>query len=149
MARRAAHESASSSAARLFDVHADDKVAVAKIEGHAKTDQERDRWLEDGEEARIREILAGAAVPRAFQIDEALIDAVDLHPGRGRTQDGHNAGAHVSVHAEVGRTHLQPVAAHQVHQLVGRLKALASAERAIAQPSLLLSTTNGTPRSDG
>ncbi len=38
----------------------DDKVAVAKIEGHAKADQERDRRLEDGEEARIREILAGA-----------------------------------------------------------------------------------------
>ncbi|QXQ03956.1 hypothetical protein KX724_07650 [Stenotrophomonas indicatrix] len=39
---------------------ADDKVAVTRIDGEAKTDQERDRRLEPGEEERIREILAGA-----------------------------------------------------------------------------------------
>lgn len=39
---------------------ADDRVAVKRIDGEAKTDQERDRRLEPGEEERIREILAGA-----------------------------------------------------------------------------------------
>nr|WP_313412860.1 tyrosine-type recombinase/integrase [Stenotrophomonas geniculata] len=61
----------------------DDKVAVAKIEGHAKTDQERDRRLEPGEEERIREILAGAKPPgRQRPLDlpqrEALILMFDM-----------------------------------------------------------------------
>ncbi|WP_313401466.1 site-specific integrase [Stenotrophomonas sp.] len=38
---------------------ADDAAAVALVEGRKKEDQERDRRLEDGEEERIREILAG------------------------------------------------------------------------------------------
>lgn len=42
---------------------ADDKTAVIRIDGEAKTDQERDRRLEPGEEERIREILAGAKPP--------------------------------------------------------------------------------------
>lgn len=37
-----------------------DVAAVAVIEGHAKQDTQRDRRLEDGEEARIRAVLAGA-----------------------------------------------------------------------------------------
>ncbi|MBN7915823.1 site-specific integrase [Stenotrophomonas maltophilia] len=62
---------------------ADDKVAVKRIDGEAKADQERDRRLELGEEERIREILAGAKPPgRQRPLDlpqrEALILMFDM-----------------------------------------------------------------------
>lgn len=62
---------------------ADDAVAVARVEGKAKTDTERDRRLEPGEENRIRDIFAGAKVPgkqRPLELNqkEALLLMFDM-----------------------------------------------------------------------
>jgi hypothetical protein len=88
------------------------------------------------------------------EAEKGFVDRLEFKLGREVGEDAHHASAHIAIQRVIARSHAQDPCVDALAQKVPGLahampSALASFEPAITQPSLLDSTTSGTPRSAG